>query len=141
MNTCVDLLCVDTFTVRGTDADNDALALNLIHDQNTLSHFTALTDLSAHLQLDFTRTRADRATGTVSYDVSITNIGQDDLNGPMKLILDPGRYFTGDIANATGADGERTELWVIDLTAALREQERMRDRPRFPGFRRNDGGG
>ncbi|MFO1403442.1 MAG: hypothetical protein U1E96_02565 [Azonexus sp.] len=47
--------------------------------------------MTSQLQLDFSHTRADRATGTVSYDVRITNIGTDDLRGPSTAMLDPGR--------------------------------------------------
>jgi hypothetical protein len=58
-----------------------------------------------------------------SYDVSITNTGVDDLSGPLVLLLDPGRYFTGGIEGATGSgiegEGEQSDLWLLDLTAAI----------------------
>jgi len=88
-------------------------------EQAYISTFTALNDMSAQLRLDFTRTRADRATGTVSYDVSVTNIGVDDLKGPMMLLLDPGRYFGGEVDGANASGGEQSGLWVLDLTTTL----------------------
>jgi hypothetical protein len=81
--------------------------------------FTAVADLSHSVRLDFIDTRADRSSGEISYDVSITNIGVDDLRGPLMLLLDPGRYFGGEIVGGSAGGGDQSELWVIDLTAAL----------------------
>ena len=81
--------------------------------------FTAVTDISNLVTLRFADTRADRLTGAVSYDVTLTNIGIDDLRGPLMLLLDPGRYFGDAISNARQGQGEQRELWVIDLSAAL----------------------
>ncbi|HEV6968357.1 Ig-like domain-containing protein [Roseateles sp.] len=81
--------------------------------------FTAVTDISNLVRLDFADTRADHLTGAISYDVNITNIGVDDLRGPLMLLLDPGRYFGDAIVGATRGDGAQADLWVLDLTAAL----------------------
>ncbi|HAY08473.1 MAG TPA: hypothetical protein DCY18_00810, partial [Thauera sp.] len=93
--------------------------LELALGQSYLSTFTALNDMSAQVQMNFTGTRSDRGSGTVSYDVSITNIGADDLLGPLMLLLDPGAYFGGSIEAGAGGGGDQSELWVLDLTTAL----------------------
>src|SRR5690606_16559820 len=54
-----------------------------------------------------------------SYDVSITNIGVDDLLGPLMLLIDPGQYFGAGIAAAVQGTGNQHNLWLLDLTAAL----------------------
>jgi len=87
--------------------------------QSFHSSFTAVLDFTSQLKLDFTNTRADRATGAISYDVSITNIGTDDLNGPITLLLDPGRYFGGSIMDAVFGNAEQSDLWLINLSDAL----------------------
>lgn len=88
-------------------------------DQDFVSTFTALLDMSSQVRLDFTHTRANRATGEISYDVSVTNIGTDDLKGPVTLLLDPGRYFEGSLVDASEGAAEQSKLWTLDLTAAL----------------------
>ncbi|MBL8395672.1 MAG: hypothetical protein JNK99_13155, partial [Candidatus Accumulibacter sp.] len=85
------------------------------------THFTTLNDLSQHLRLDFSRTRANRATGTISYDVNLTNIGNEELSGPLVLLLDPGRYFDQAIAGATPGSGDQSDLWLLDLGEALQK--------------------
>ncbi|MES2942354.1 MAG: putative Ig domain-containing protein, partial [Pseudomonadota bacterium] len=84
-----------------------------------ISTFTTVLDMTNQIRLDFSNTRGSRATGEVSYDVSLTNIGLDDLRGPLVLLLDPGRYFAAGVPGATqGLDGQ-SDLWLIDLTPAL----------------------
>ncbi|MBU3058495.1 hypothetical protein, partial [Pseudomonas indica] len=87
-------------------------------EQVYVSHFTALNDMSSQLRLEFSRTRADRGTGEVSYDISITNVGSDDLRGPLMLLLDPGRYFEGVIAEGAIPSADQSGLWLLDLSAA-----------------------
>jgi subtilase family serine protease len=48
---------------------------------------------ASRVRLDFSHTRADRATGQISYDVSVTNIGSEAIEGPLTLLLDPGQHF------------------------------------------------
>ena len=84
------------------------------------SSFTALADMSSQLRLDFSDTRAMRATGEVSYDVRVTNVGDDAIRGPLILVLDAGRYFTDSIADAQPGNDAQAELWTIDLSEALR---------------------
>jgi len=88
-------------------------------EQGTISTFTALLDMTGQVQLEFSNTRADRVTGAVSYDVSLTNIGADDLKGPLTLLLDPGRYFGDSIDSADIGGGDQSDLWTIDLSSAL----------------------
>lgn len=47
--------------------------------------FTTVTDYSAFIKIEFDKTRADRLNGTVSYDVKLTNIGQDNIQGPLVI--------------------------------------------------------
>lgn len=53
---------------------------------------------------------------------SLTNIGTDDLKGPLMLLLDPGRYFGHAIAGAGQAGAYQSDLWILDLSAALAAQ-------------------
>ena len=84
-----------------------------------ISTFTAVLDMTSQLKLDFTNTRANRADGSISYDVSITNIGTDDLRGPLTLLLDPGRYFQGTVMDSVAGSGNQSDLWVMDLIFGL----------------------
>ncbi|MBI3350329.1 MAG: putative Ig domain-containing protein, partial [Burkholderiales bacterium] len=78
--------------------------------------FTAVSDFSTLLDIQFVATRSDRATGTLSFDVKVTNKSGYDLKVPLLLVLDPSRYFQGSAAGATaGANG----LWLLDLGAGL----------------------
>ncbi|WP_198080418.1 CARDB domain-containing protein, partial [Acinetobacter calcoaceticus] len=81
--------------------------------------FTTVTDYSASVSIEFDKTRADRLNGTVSYDVKITNIGQDNIQGPLLLLLDPGHYFNGGIVSATQGQGIQNELWLLDVSSYL----------------------
>ena len=87
--------------------------------QGYRSTFTAVLDMSNQVRLEFTNTRANRADGSVSYDVSLTNIGTDDLNGPLMLLLDPGQYFGDSINGANLGTGAQDKLWILDLSTAL----------------------
>ncbi|MDK2126935.1 putative Ig domain-containing protein, partial [Parachitinimonas caeni] len=89
--------------------------------QGYVSQFTSVLDFSSRVQLTFSNTRAHHATGQVSYDVSLRNIGTDDLKGPLTLLLDPGRYFGDAIAGARRGSGEQSDLWLLDLSAALKD--------------------
>ncbi|HHX89989.1 MAG TPA: tandem-95 repeat protein, partial [Paracoccus sp.] len=75
------------------------------------SRFSVLTDFSAILDLDFAATRRDRGDGTLSFDLEVTNLGADTLTGPLRLLLDPARYFTAAPIGTFG-DGR---LWVVEL--------------------------
>ncbi|WP_410472981.1 putative Ig domain-containing protein [Faucicola mancuniensis] len=82
--------------------------------------FTTVSDLTNQLKIDFSNTRADRLTGSISYDVNITNLGVDNLKGPLMLLIDPGQYFSGSI-DGNALSGAQQGLWVIDASAALKQ--------------------
>jgi hypothetical protein len=102
-----------------TVSGNLRSAMQLRIGQDSISSFTALLDISNAVQLHFTNTRADDSTGAVSYDVSVTNTSNEDLHGPLMLLLDPGAYFGDTITGATQGSGDQSDLWVLDLTGAL----------------------
>jgi YD repeat-containing protein len=80
------------------------------------SHFTAVSDFSNIVRLDFFNSRSDRANGTVSYDVKVTNISTNDLRVPLILVLDPAKFFSGQpIGSLPGNNG----LFLLDIGAAL----------------------
>ncbi|MDR2450596.1 MAG: hypothetical protein LBE85_02245 [Candidatus Accumulibacter sp.] len=80
-----------------------------------------IDDLSQQLQLEFSRTHSDRATEEVSYDLTITHIGEDELRSPLVLLLDPGQWFEGGIAGGASGEGDQANLWLIDLSRAIEE--------------------
>ena len=81
--------------------------------------FTTVTDYSAFIKIEFDKTRADRLNGTVSYDVKLTNIGQDNIQGPLLLLLDPGHYFEGAVQSGQQGQGLQDELWLLDVGSYL----------------------
>src|SRR5439155_2118817 len=58
-----------------------------------------------------------RASQTVSYDVTVTNIGRHDLLLPVVLELDPRQQFEGVPLTAQGQSPDGT--WLIDLSSQL----------------------
>jgi hypothetical protein len=113
-----DRLEADDYTLRvSTSLKSDqGLGLAQVYE----SDFTALLDFSNHVSIGFAATRMDRASGTVSYDVTVTNIGEDDLRAPLTLVIDPGQYFAG---QPIGAQLSSIGLWLIDLTSVLTNAE------------------
>jgi len=98
-------------TVKGGVASRDGLTLGTPYT----SEFVAVSDFSAQVRVDFTATRSDRLHGTVSYDVLVTNTTDYDLLAPLRLVLDPARYFAGSPQAATLSSNG---LWLIDLALA-----------------------
>jgi Bacterial Ig domain/Putative Ig domain/Bacterial Ig-like domain len=85
--------------------------------QDDTTSFTAVSNISALVSVGFTDVRSSRSEGTVSYDVTVTNIGGNTIQAPLTLVLDPGQYFLG---RPTGAATQTsTGLWLIDLGAGL----------------------
>jgi hypothetical protein len=78
--------------------------------------FIGVQDFSSLVRIDFVATRSDRATGTLSFDVRVTNITDYNLQTPLMLVLDPGRYFQG---MALGADVSNDGLWMLDIGQGL----------------------
>src|SRR5205823_3391781 len=96
----------DTYTLTVAKRIRSAAGLELTAAY-TLS-FDAVQDFSPLVDVTFVATRSDRATGTVSFDVQVTNRTAYDLRVPLLLVLDPSRYFQGTAIDApTRPDG----LW------------------------------
>jgi len=76
--------------------------------------FTAVQDFSALVDVSYVATRSNRADGTLSFDVRVTNTAQYALRLPLLLVLDPSRYFGG---TAQGTTTRPDGLWLIDLGA------------------------
>ena len=77
--------------------------------------FDAVQDFSALVDVAFDATRSDRGSGTVSFDVQVTNRTAYDLRVPLLLVLDPTRYFQGTALGATTSG----ELWQLDIGSGL----------------------
>ena len=107
----------------GADQFNLRVSTNLKSEQGLAiaqiysSTFSTLLDISNQIAITFTDSRSDRGDGTVSYDVIVTNVGEDDLRAPVTLILDPAAYFQG--TPGGGAVATSDGVWVIDLTPQL----------------------
>src|SRR3546814_11028388 len=65
----------------------------------------------------FPNTRLDRLTGTVSYDVTITNKTDGPITLPALLTIDPLGGFTGVPIDVAGQSSDGR--WLIDLAASL----------------------
>ena len=81
------------------------------------STFTATADLSAVIDLQFLLSRSDRATGTVSFDVNITNTSSHALLLPVVLHLAPVNQFPGEPQGNQGRAPDGS--WLIDLSGDL----------------------
>src|SRR5262249_42543032 len=81
------------------------------------SSFTAVTDLTQSVSMRFTRARSSRRSGTVSYDVSISNTGANTLVLLFILQLNPQEHFEGEPQGNVGraANG----AFLVDLSKAL----------------------
>jgi len=107
------------FTIADSVSSLEGLSL----DQTHVSHFSAISNLSAHLQVEFSTARSSRADQTLSYDVTLTNIGDHDLLLPLILVLDPAQGYEGAPVNALGQapDGR----WFVDLSPAASSGQRL----------------
>ena len=104
----------DTYTLTVAKRIRSAAGLELVAPY-TLT-FDAVQDFSPLVDVKFVATRSDRATGTVSFDVQVTNVTAYDLRVPLLLVLDPSRYFQGTAIDAPlRPDG----LWLLDIGAGL----------------------
>ena len=80
--------------------------------------FTAVSDFSALVDLEFTNTRSDRANDTVSFDIALTNKTDYDLSLPLNLVLQPGN--NSDTAQPTDYGSvSDTGAYLIDLSDSL----------------------
>ncbi|MGX9354808.1 putative Ig domain-containing protein [Roseobacteraceae bacterium S113] len=117
----VDNLSADGYELRVLGSVASLQGLRMGEDYTT--RFTGLDDLSTSVRATFGGTRYDRATGTVSYDVTLTNISDRDLVLPVLLLLDPDRGYDGtpDANEGQSAEG----VWIIDLSASLPADGRL----------------
>lgn len=79
--------------------------------------FTAVSDFSELVDIQFATSRSDRATQTVSWDVIVTNNSDRDLLLPLILILDPADGYEG---LPVGAGSQAPDgRWFIDVSEHL----------------------
>ncbi|BAZ46381.1 DNA/RNA non-specific endonuclease [Chondrocystis sp. NIES-4102] len=80
--------------------------------------FTAVSDFSQLVDLEFTNTRSDRKNKTISFDVSLTNQTDYNLSLPLNLVLQPGNNSeTAHLTKYTSiSDGG---AYFIDLSDSL----------------------
>src|SRR5262249_55807289 len=102
----------DSSTLTVSSAIKSAVGLALKAPSTTT--FTAVSDFSPFVRIDFSHARLDRLDGTVSYDVQVTNTGTYDLLLPLLLVLDPLQGYQGVPQHAAGQtpDGR----WLVDLS-------------------------
>ena len=81
-----------------------------------ITDFTGVSNLASFVKVSFYDARSDRADGTVSFDVSIQNIGGYSLFLPLFLVLDPAQGFNGVPENASESSDGR---WLINLNSTL----------------------
>ena len=80
--------------------------------------FTAISDFSELMDLEFINTRSDRANGTISFDVALTNQTEYDLSLPLNLVLQP--RDNSNTAEPTGYSSiSDTGAYFIDLSDSL----------------------
>jgi hypothetical protein len=82
---------------------------------NTL--FTAVSNFSDLVEFEFSNPRSNRQNQTVSYDVTITNTADQDLQLPLMLVLDPAQYFNGEVEGASGQNDNGA--FLVDLQDSL----------------------
>ncbi|MDH5639643.1 MAG: putative Ig domain-containing protein, partial [Nitrospira sp.] len=109
----VDALQTDTYTLTVSTEVLSRQGLGLLTPH--VVTFTAVSDVSDQVQLDFLNVRSDRANATLSYDVQVTNTSTHDLLAPVRLVLDPAQYFQGAPIGATISGG----FWLLELGAGL----------------------
>jgi hypothetical protein len=80
--------------------------------------FTAVSDFSPFVDIDFSNTRYDRANQTISFDLSLTNETDYDLLLPLTLLLTPTGSFTSTVPGAISQQRE-TGAYLLDLSHSL----------------------
>ncbi|HEY4633395.1 MAG TPA: putative Ig domain-containing protein, partial [Candidatus Limnocylindrales bacterium] len=82
-----------------------------------VADFVAASDFSTFVDLTFDTSRSDRATGTISYDVTVTNVSALGLVTPLLLVLDPAAFFDGQPVGSPGPN--ENGLFLIDIGASV----------------------
>ncbi|TVS15269.1 MAG: tandem-95 repeat protein, partial [Planctomycetaceae bacterium] len=75
--------------------------------------FTAISDFSPFVDVQFANSRSERTSGTVSFDVTVTNQSDHDLVLPLLLVLDPHVGVEGRPLGAVVQQG--SDVWLVDL--------------------------
>jgi len=110
-----DALTADDYELRVLTGLRSTEGVNLAQEFD--STFTATADLSSVIDLQFGLSRSDRQTGTVSFDVTITNTSTHDLLLPVVLHLSPVNQYPGE---PQGNEGRAPDgSWLIDLSGDL----------------------
>lgn len=78
--------------------------------------FTAISDFLPYVDIQFTNPRSDRHSQTVSFDVTLTNTAEYDLQLPLVLLLDPAQAFTGQFQGTTQTS---KGVYLLDLSSSL----------------------
>jgi large repetitive protein len=105
----------DRYTLTIEDSLQSVLGQRLSTDH--VVRFDAINDLSALLDVQFGMTRYDRATGTLSYDVTLRNKGDVAVTLPAVMLLDPRDGYEGVPQGVQGRTDDGR--WLIDLSANL----------------------
>ena len=90
-------------------------ARGLALGEDTTIDFTRIEDVTATVSITYANTRIDRLAGTVTYDVVVTNLGDDELRAPLFLTLDPQTDGSGAPVDGVDSNG----IWLVDLEEAL----------------------
>jgi YD repeat-containing protein len=109
-----DSLNPDRYTLNVSQALKSKAGLTL--KEGYTEQFTAISDFLAQVDLQFSNPRSDRATQTISYDVTIRNTADYDLLLPVALVLNPADGFTG---TPTGAIQTAQGSYLLDLSSSL----------------------
>jgi hypothetical protein len=118
----VDALLPDTYQLQVLKTVESQRGVAMAEDYS--SSFVAVSDFSALVRFEFFNSRMLRSAGTISYDVTITNITSNDLLLPLVLVLDPARNYSGVPEDALPRDD--SGVFFIDLSGSLPEQGRLR---------------
>ncbi|MGB3638029.1 MAG: putative Ig domain-containing protein, partial [Rivularia sp. (in: cyanobacteria)] len=93
----------------------NSAGLKMENVYNTL--FTAVSNFSDLVDFEFSNPRSNRQNQTVSYDVTITNTADQDLQLPLMLVLDPELYFNGEVQDAISQNDNGA--FLVDLQDSL----------------------
>ena len=99
-------------TVRSTVESRQGLSM----EADYVSTFLAISDFTPFVNIEFTNSRMHRVDQTVSYDVTLTNIGDYQLQVPLYLLLLPKDQYSGQPIETLG---QIDDAWVVDLSAAV----------------------
>ncbi len=105
----------DRYTLTIEDTLQSLLGERLAGDH--VLRFNAINDLSALIDVQFGLTRYDRASGTLSYEVTLRNKGDVAVTLPAVMLLDPLDGYDGVPQGTQGRTDDGR--WLIDLSANL----------------------